>query len=107
MSRSPFRQFGEELGKIYQVIASTMTPSEPEVAGVEMRHYVRGAMQPDGTDAEVRAILAGDAEGCAFMTRAQRARVAAAHMTGATEAGAGGQLLAWHRLIGDQAVLVR
>ncbi|UQS95161.1 hypothetical protein Pam4_18 [Pseudanabaena phage Pam4] len=94
--------------------ALTGAANDPvRVAGVEARAYVHGGMacaDQAALGAYVREVLAGEADGCAFLTAANRARVAAeaarGYVTHHIEPAPTDGVLAWHRLVGDRHLQV-
>lgn len=92
----------------YKISIALEGSLEVTVSGIEARHYVRGAMQPERADERVQRILRGESPEVSWLPPEHRARVAAAHIRGAAEAGTGKpEVLAWHRLLGREAVSVR
>ena len=83
------------------------------IAGLEARFHVRAALDPDYTDEFaitwlVNRIMQGEVPELFFITRANRARIAAAALNAWVEAHPAQEVtvLAWHRLIGSVPVVV-
>jgi hypothetical protein len=104
-----FGWFNRAMTSLYHQVAIAVDQDvEVTVSGIEARHYVRGAMQPEYVDERVQRILRGESAEVAWLSGEHRARIAAAHIRGAAEAGQGRpEVLAWHRLLGREAVSVR